>query len=131
MDILNEFRELQIKQDFAKNNFSEKINNLPYLFKDPHKLDKKIDIKKLQFGSKIDGGRAVKRENFYTVKEIINPEKSELAQKLKISKKGIYSIAFGTWISFYYLIFSLELKLFYIYSPILDIFLHSQFCGII
>ncbi|KKQ67050.1 MAG: Modification methylase MjaI [Parcubacteria group bacterium GW2011_GWA2_38_27] len=62
-----------IKQDFAKNNFSEKINNLPYLFKDPHKLDKKIDIKKLQFGSKIDGGRAVKRENFYTVKEIISP----------------------------------------------------------
>jgi len=78
-----------IKQDFAKNNFSEKINNLPYLFKDPHKLDKKIDIKKLQFGSKIDGGRAVKRENFYTVKEIISPEKIKLNNDLIVRLLGI------------------------------------------
>src|SRR3989344_3498045 len=78
-----------IKQDFAKNNFSEKINNLPYLFKDTHKLDKKIDIKKLQFGSKIDGGRAVKRENFYTVKEIISPEKIKLNNNLIVRLLGI------------------------------------------
>src|SRR6201996_2752288 len=31
-------------------NFDEKIGKLPYIFKDPHKLDKKIDPKKLQFG---------------------------------------------------------------------------------
>ena len=35
-----------IKQDLKENNFTASINNLPYLFKDPHKLDKKIDIKK-------------------------------------------------------------------------------------
>jgi len=34
--------------------YSNKINSLPYIFKDPHKMDKKLDIKKLQFGSKID-----------------------------------------------------------------------------
>ncbi len=30
-------------------------DDLPYVFKDPHAFNKKIDVKKLQFGSKIDG----------------------------------------------------------------------------
>jgi len=77
------------KQDFKKIDFTELINNLPYLFKDPHKLDKKIDIKKLQFGSKIDESGAVKRENFYTVKEIINPEKIKLSNNLVVRLLGI------------------------------------------
>lgn len=34
--------------------FAEKIQNLPYIFKDPLKFDKKIDPKQLRFGSKID-----------------------------------------------------------------------------
>jgi DNA modification methylase len=43
---------------FQKDNLTgdseKRISQLPYIFSDPHKLDKKIDIKKLQFGSKID-----------------------------------------------------------------------------
>lgn len=35
-------------------NLKEAIHNLPYVFKDPIKFDKKIDPKKLRFGSKID-----------------------------------------------------------------------------
>lgn len=48
-------------------NFNEHIVTLPYIFKDPHKLDKKIDIKKLQFGSKLDKEGSRKREEFFTV----------------------------------------------------------------
>ena len=33
---------------------NQEINKLPYIFKDFHALDKKIDLKKLLFGSKID-----------------------------------------------------------------------------
>jgi site-specific DNA-methyltransferase (adenine-specific) len=34
--------------------FKKEISTLPYIFKDPIKFDKKIDPKKLKFGSKID-----------------------------------------------------------------------------
>ncbi len=45
--------------DFLKSvakpmNFDEEIGRLPYVFKDPHALNKKVDVKKMQFGSKID-----------------------------------------------------------------------------
>ena len=51
------------------------FDDLPYVFQDPHRMDKKIDIKKLQFGSKIDG-QEKKQEELFTVKEVITPEKS-------------------------------------------------------
>jgi site-specific DNA-methyltransferase (adenine-specific) len=62
---------------------------LPYIFKDPHALDKRIDIKKLQFGSKIDNNSPAKREEFFTVKEIISPEKIRLSNDLIIKLLGI------------------------------------------
>jgi site-specific DNA-methyltransferase (adenine-specific) len=34
--------------------WSLEIGKLPYIFIDPHKLDKKVDPKKRRFGSKID-----------------------------------------------------------------------------
>mgnify|MGYP001248593247 FL=1 len=43
-----------IKQKFRKTNWNLEISKLPYRFKDPIKFDKKIDPKKLKFGSKID-----------------------------------------------------------------------------
>ncbi len=54
-------------------NYEQQILSLPYVFNDPHKLDKKIDIKKLQFGSKIDKESSGKREEYFTVKEVISP----------------------------------------------------------
>lgn len=53
-------------------NFEDKIKASSYIFKDYHNLDKKIDPKKLQFGSKIDKNSKA-REEFYSVKEIISP----------------------------------------------------------
>ena len=63
---------------------------LPYLFHDPHKMDKKIDVKKLQFGSKIDG-EVKKREDLYFVKEVLSPEKILLNNGLTIRLLGVKS----------------------------------------
>ncbi len=35
----------------TKSGFEKEIQKLPYIFKDPHMFDKKVDLKKLQFGS--------------------------------------------------------------------------------
>src|SRR3989338_5126828 len=69
-------------------NFEEKIMKLPYIFKDPIKFDKKIDPKKLQFGSKIDqnGGQ---REEYFTVKEVVSPEVLKLNNGLTVRLLGI------------------------------------------
>ena len=34
-------------------NFEERIKNLPYIFRDPHRMDKKVDPQKKNFGSRI------------------------------------------------------------------------------
>jgi len=69
-------------------NFEEKIMKLPYIFRDPIKFDKKIDPKKLQFGSKIDqnGGQ---REEYFTVKEVVSPEDLKLNNGLTVRLLGI------------------------------------------
>jgi site-specific DNA-methyltransferase (adenine-specific) len=69
--------------------FTKEIEKLPYIFKDPHILDKKIDVKKLQFGSKIDKGGSTKREEFFTVKEVISSEKVRLSNNLTVKLIGI------------------------------------------
>ncbi|MBN2030273.1 thermonuclease family protein [bacterium] len=68
--------------------FNEKIKKLPYIFKDPHAFDKKIDPKKLQFGSKLDNNSS-QREEYFSVKEIISPEVLELNNGLRIRLIGI------------------------------------------
>ncbi|MDI3531926.1 MAG: modification methylase [Synergistaceae bacterium] len=77
-----------IKQGELNVNFEENINKLPYIFKDPVKFDKKIDPKKLRFGSKIDESPS-EREKYYVVKEIISPELLILNNGLKIKLIGI------------------------------------------
>lgn len=78
-----------VKQQPVKNDFVEEINKLPYIFKDPHVFDKKIDVKKFQFGSKIDKDSSTKREELFTVKEVISPEKLKLNNDLIIKLIGI------------------------------------------
>jgi 16S rRNA G966 N2-methylase RsmD len=71
------------------NDFEKEIQKLPYIFKDPHTLDKKIDVKKLQFGSKIDKDSSTKREELFTVKEVISPEKIRLNNDLTVKLIGV------------------------------------------
>jgi len=78
-----------IKQPELKTNFEKRIKELPYQFVDTHKLDKKIDVKKIQYGSKIDAKSTGKRENFFSVKEIISPELIRLSNDLTIRLIGI------------------------------------------
>jgi modification methylase len=77
-----------ISQEKHKFNFEREIETLPYLFKDPHSFDKKIDPRKLQFGSKLDknGG---KREEYFSVKEVISPEVIKLNNDLMVRLIGV------------------------------------------
>ena len=77
-----------LKQKESEVDFKEEIKKLPYVFKDPIKFDKKVDPKKLRFGSKIDSS-CCEREVYYTVKEIISPERLILSNGLKIRLLGV------------------------------------------
>jgi len=78
-----------IEQKDTITDFEKEIQQQPYIFTDPHKLDKKIDVKKLQFGSKIDKDSSTQRENLFTVKEVISPEKIQLSNGLVVKLMGI------------------------------------------
>ena len=69
--------------------FRNEIEKLPYVFKDPQTLDKKIDLKKLQFGSKIDKDSRTRREEFFSVKQVISPEIIRLSNDLIIKLIGV------------------------------------------
>jgi DNA modification methylase len=69
-------------------NIEESLGELPYLFSDPLKMVNKIDVKKLQFGSRIDD-KLSEREEYYTVKKIINPFLVELNNSLTVRLIGI------------------------------------------
>ena len=75
---------------FSENKASVKysFDDLPYYFHDPHKMDKKVDVKKLQFGSKIDG-KDSKREDLFSVKRVISPTSIELSNGLIVNLLGI------------------------------------------
>ncbi|OWY23903.1 DNA methylase N-4 [Sphingobacteriales bacterium UPWRP_1] len=78
-----------VKQSVKVPDFDAKIKELPYIFKDTHKLDKKIDVKKLQFGSKLDAQGNAKREELFTVKEVISPELVRLSNGITVRLIGI------------------------------------------
>ncbi|HEY2727075.1 MAG TPA: DNA methyltransferase [Parafilimonas sp.] len=78
-----------LKQKKLTIDFKREIEKLPYIFKDPHTLNNKIDIKKLQFGSRIDKDSSTQREEFFTVKEVISTEKIRLNNELIIKLLGI------------------------------------------
>jgi len=78
-----------LMQHKQETDFDKAISKLPYIFKDPHVLDKKIDVKKLQYGSKIDKDSPAEREELFTVKEVISSEKVRLSNDLIIKLIGI------------------------------------------
>ena len=65
------------------------IESLPYKFTDPHALDKKIDPRKLKFGSKIEKGDNGERTELYTVKEVLSPELLRLSNGLTVRLIGV------------------------------------------
>lgn len=77
-----------IVQEKKSIDLRKEILKLPYIFKDPVRFDKKIDPKKLKFGSKIDNSDH-QRETYYSVKEIASPEILILDNGLKVRLIGI------------------------------------------
>ncbi|MDD2388022.1 MAG: DNA methyltransferase [Bacteroidales bacterium] len=76
-------------QDKLNADFKNEINDLPYVFKDFHKFDKKTDPKKLQYGSKIDQNGSTQREDYFSVKEILSPELIKLNNDLIVRLIGV------------------------------------------
>ncbi len=85
--------ELTIKeQTLDKLNWKKEIQNLPYIFSDPVRFDKRIDPTKLKFGSKIsvaDGKTGAKREQYYIVKKILDADLIKLNNDLIVKLIGV------------------------------------------
>ena len=77
-----------INQKQENINYAKDLSELPYIFKDTIKFDRKIDPKKLQFGSKIDSLNN-ERVDLYSVKQVINPEKILLNNDLVVRLIGV------------------------------------------
>ena len=71
------------------NNKDYSFDKLPYIFSDPHKLDKKVDIKKVKFGSKIDKNKNENKRELFSVKDVVSPNKIILNNGLEIKLLGI------------------------------------------
>jgi len=71
--------------------FKKEINALPYIFRDPVRFDKKIDPKKLRFGSRIDNEDS-QRETYYSVKDVVSPEIVILNNDLRVRLIGVKEV---------------------------------------
>ncbi len=85
-DLLTRQNEVSIVRDEVAPDFS--FEELPYIFNDPHKMDKKIDVKSLQFGSRI-GAERTQKEELFGVKEVLSPEDILLSSGLKVKLLGV------------------------------------------
>lgn len=81
--------DIEVVKQNTTVDFETEIKSLPYQFIDTHKIDKKIDVKKLQFGSKIDSQSTAKREELFSVKEVISPELVILNNGLTVRLIGV------------------------------------------
>ncbi len=77
------------KTDSTTFDFANRIKELPYIFADPHKMDKKMDVKKLHFGSVIEKGDKREREEYYSVKKVVNANTLVLNNDLVVRLLGV------------------------------------------
>ena len=80
--------EYLFERDDSTFDISDKIKALPYILSDPHKMNSKIDMKQLQFGSKIDKS-SKEREEYFSVKAVLSPNTVVLNTGLQIILLGI------------------------------------------
>ena len=81
--------ESQVKFEEDIDNSMHSLEDLPYIFHDPHKMDKQIDVKKLTFGSKID--KNTQKEELFAINQILSPEVMILNDGTKIKLIGVKS----------------------------------------
>ncbi|MDN5294472.1 MAG: modification methylase, partial [Eubacteriales bacterium] len=70
-------------------NWQEEFQNLPYIFKDPIKIDKKVDPRLVTFGSNVSQKQLASPVEYYSVKEIISPEILVLNNGVKVKLIGV------------------------------------------
>ena len=80
--------QVDFQIDNSNADLSKALSEMPYKFCDPHKVNKKLDVKKLNFGSKIDS-KTVEQPEYFNVKEVINPSLMLLNNGLQIRLLGI------------------------------------------
>ncbi len=81
-----------IEQKPAPRDFKAEIAKLPYIFKDHVRFDKKVDPRKMSFGSKIDGNES-NPDTFYKVKRIVSPDCIEMKNGKTVRLLGIKPLA--------------------------------------
>ncbi|MCD8293202.1 MAG: thermonuclease family protein [Prevotellaceae bacterium] len=86
--ILFEDTEYIYKKDTSTFDVAERMQALPYIYRDPHRMENKLDIKQLQFGSRIDNNKK-EREEFFSVKAVLSPNTIVLNNGLTIRLLGI------------------------------------------
>ncbi|GHU99782.1 methyltransferase [Bacteroidia bacterium] len=69
--------------------YAAEICKQPYTFEDPHALDKKGDVKKMKFGSRMDRQTPSEREEFYSVREVLAVDRVRLNNGLVVRLIGI------------------------------------------
>ena len=77
-----------IRRNKVNIDYKEAAEQLPYIFKDPVKFDKKVDPRKFRFGSKINNQDS-QREISYRVKHIISPERLVIGDGLHVRLLGV------------------------------------------
>lgn len=77
-----------VQQNNAHVDYKKAIKQLPYMFKDPVEFDKKVDPRKLQFGSKISN-HSPGRQEYYGVKDVISAERLVIGDGLNVRLLGI------------------------------------------
>ncbi len=84
-------KDLKIIIEYQKGvytDYKKDIKNLPYIFRDPLKMDKQIDPKSIQFGSKIDQDSNIEEE-YYKVKQVLSPNELLIENDRKIVLLGV------------------------------------------
>jgi site-specific DNA-methyltransferase (adenine-specific) len=90
--LFNKYEFAIERQTIKEVNWKKEIEELPYVFHDPVKFDKKIDPKKLKFGSKIslqDNNDGSRREEYFTVSEILAPDLIRLSNGITVRLLGV------------------------------------------
>lgn len=80
-----EFSYLTDTVDFDR---QAKLNAQPYIFSDPHAMNNKVEVKKLQYGSRIDSERK-QREDYYSIKNVLSTNIVVLSNDVTIRLIGV------------------------------------------
>jgi site-specific DNA-methyltransferase (adenine-specific) len=89
VDLESDLRVVDSSNSSTAKTLAARILELPYKFTDVHNFDKKLDVKKLQYGSKIDADSNTKREDLFSVRKVISTELLQLNNDVIIRLIGI------------------------------------------